>query len=218
MNTRFLKAASAAFALIVVAAGSAAADQYEITIRNATAGQPLTPPVAIAHDGNYTLFNIGQPSSEPLATLAETGSPADLAAAAGSDPYVADVALQDEPGLTLPGAETTIRLDTDADYVDIAAMLALTNDAFFAVRRASLPALGETLVLRPTTYDSGSESNNEGSAYVPGLMGMQRATEGAEGFVHVHRGLSGIGDLVIAQHSWRDPAVEIVINNTGMTN
>jgi len=96
--------------------------------------------------------------------------------------------------------------------------LALTNDAFVLFRNVALPGDGETITLRPATYDAGSEANNEGQAYVPGLGGMERATDGAEGFVHVHSGLSGIGDLALAQHNWRDPAIEIVVTNVAMTN
>ena len=97
--------ASAIPALALVAvAGAASAAEYDITIRNATGGQAITPPIVIAHDGNYRLFELGQPSSVPLYTLAETGSPAALAEAAAANPYVADVALQAEPGITPPAA------------------------------------------------------------------------------------------------------------------
>ena len=68
-------------------------------------------------------------------------------------------------------------------------MLAQTNDAFVSFRNVALPGDGESITLRPTTYDAGSEANNELQAFIPGLMGMDRATDGAEGFVHVHRGL-----------------------------
>ena len=38
-----------------------------------------------------------------------------------------------------------------------------------------------------------------------------RDTGNAEGFVHVHAGVHGIGDLVAADHDWRNPVAKITI-------
>lgn len=39
-----------------------------------------------------------------------------------------------------------------------------------------------------------------------------RNTGGAEGYVHVHSGIHGIGDLVPEQFDWRNPVAEVVIS------
>ena len=63
-------------------------------------------------------------------------------------------------------------------------------------------------------YDSGSEANNELCAFIPGPPcnnPLIRATAGAEGFVHVHAGIHGIGTLDPAIHDWRNGVARIRI-------
>jgi hypothetical protein len=38
-----------------------------------------------------------------------------------------------------------------------------------------------------------------------------RDTDGAEGFIHVHPGLHGGGDLAPAEWNWQSPVVEIQV-------
>jgi hypothetical protein len=52
-------------------------------------------------------------------------------------------------------------------------------------------------------YDAGSETNDELSPTVAGL--------GGEGFVNVHNGVHGIGDLVAATMDWRNLVAKITI-------
>ena len=40
---------------------------------------------------------------------------------------------------------------------------------------------------------------------------FMRDTEGAEGFVHIHSGIHGTGDLSPAEWDWQNPVVEIAV-------
>lgn len=69
-------------------------------------------------------------------------------------------------------------------------------------------------------YDAGSEANSESCTYIPGPPcgnAEVRDTGDAEGFVHVHAGVHGIGDLDPAMHDWRNPVAEITIKRVSQT-
>ncbi len=197
---------------LMTASGIAAAGDktYDVTITNVTRGQVVTPPIVIVHTDAYALFQSGAVASDDLVTLAETGNPGPLAASAGVADGVADVATGG--GVLMPGESVTLTVSAGegAKYLSVAAMLAVTNDGFAAVRGVRLPKHGSVTV-GAAVYDAGSEVNNEGAAYIPGLGGGMRDTAGAEGFVHVHGGVHGGADLDPAAHDWRNPAVEITI-------
>jgi hypothetical protein len=92
-------------------------------------------------------------------------------------------------------------------------MLVTTNDAFFALNGAEVPLVRSFEYASPA-YDAGSEANNESCAFIPGppcgKAGV-RATEGAEGYVHIHAGIHGVGDLVPAERDWRNPVAKITL-------
>ena len=59
-----------------------------------------------------------------------------------------------------------------------------------------------------TTNDAQSEANTELCDHIPGPPcgnGGVRVPEGAEGYVHIHAGIHGIGDLAPSQFDWRNP-------------
>ena len=61
-------------------------------------------------------------------------------------------------------------------------------------------------------YDAGSETNDELSSTVAGLGGEGYSpNDSGEGFVHIHNGVHGIGDLVAATMDWRNPVAQIAI-------
>ena len=99
------------------------------------------------------------------------------------------------------------------DDVSMAGMLVVTNDAFFGVNGAEMPRRG-AIQLRSTAYDAGSEANNEDCDYIPGPPcnnPMMRMTTGAEGYVHVHAGIHGIGDLAPETYDWRSDVAAISV-------
>lgn len=188
------------------------ARRYAVTVTNITRGQILSPPAVIAHNDGYKLFSLGAPSTVELATLAERGSPVDLINAASASRSVYQ-AVAGGGGIP-PGASMTIEIDTTGKFaqISVATMLITTNDAFAAVRGVAAPRRGSVTV-EAEAYDSGSESNSENCAYIPGPPCGNDAHDPApgEGFVHVHAGIHGGAGLNPAMHDWRNPVAQIEI-------
>jgi len=187
--------------------------RYEVTITNLTRGQVITPPVVIVHDEAFQLFSLGSAAIPELAALAEDGNTAPLLGILPADPAVLGATMA--PGPLMPGASVTVEVSVRGPYkyITAAGMLATSNDAFFAIRGERVPASGESTV-EAAAYDAGSEANLELCRDIPGPpcgnAGV-RNTAGAEGYIHVHAGIHGIGDLNPAQHDWRNPVAEVRI-------
>jgi hypothetical protein len=194
--------------------------KYEIIITNLTRGQIFSPPIVIGHNGNFSLFTLGDKASDGLALLAEEGNPEDLIDALNPkfDYEVAD-------GPVLPGASKSIKLEISkrgaTNLISVAGMLVTTNDAFFAVRGIWVSGKKKVIVEAPA-YDAGSERNSEDCEFIPGppcnKPGVHDDTADPEGYVHVHAGIHGIdpeGDvssLNPAEHDWRNPVAKITIH------
>lgn len=193
---------------------AATGQKYEVTITNVTRGQLITPPLLISHTGEFQLFDLGAPASSQLAELAEEGATGPLLSQAADMDSVWDYTAGSAP--LFPGESTTLEIYLLGPfmYISAAGMLADTNDAFFAVRNVLPPRTGEKLVVFANAYDAGSEGNSESCDHIPGpTCGSPgvRNTGDAEGYVHVHAGIHGIGDLVPSTHDWHNPVAEIVI-------
>jgi hypothetical protein len=196
-----------------------ASDQhvFEVTITNITAGQVFTPILLASHRPGVRLFDVGEPASEELEVLAEEGDPGPLMATLEGLPEVLDVTAADGP--LPPGQSLTLEVMTrgNFDHVSLGAMLVPTNDGFFSLTDVRGPRGRRTEVLRGAGYDAGTELNDELCANIPGPPdicqgeGFNESRDGAEGFVHIHRGIHGIGDLDAAQQDWRNPVVEVRI-------
>lgn len=205
-------AAVTASCLVVPAFASAqTGPTYEVTITNMTRSQPVTPPVVATHRKGVRVFVPGEEASAPLATLAEEGNPTPLANALEGEEGIFDVAVAG--GLIMPGDSRTVQVETRgrAVFVSAVGMLATTNDAFFGLDSLFLGHSWSRHVSVPA-YDAGSEENNEDCAFIPGPpcnSGGVRATAGAEGFIHIHNGIHGIGDLDPAVWDWHNPVVRI---------
>src|SRR6266516_6429468 len=70
----------------------AGGQRFEVTVTNLTRGQTFTPILVASHQQGVRLFALGQPASEPLATLAEEGNAAPLAALLLATHGVSDIA------------------------------------------------------------------------------------------------------------------------------
>lgn len=213
-------AVSIFLALVGTARAAGADDKFEVTITNLTRGQQFTPILVATHKEGVTLFTLGQPATPQLAELAEEGNTGPLTALLKSLPEVKEVVTSS--GLLGPGKSVTVTIDTgdDAfDHVSIAAMLIPTNDGFFAINGTKGPEDNETpLTLFSVAYDAGSERNDELCASIPGPFfsecggpGGGAKVGGGEGFVHVHAGIHGIGNLNPAQRDWRNPVAKVTI-------
>jgi predicted small secreted protein len=192
---------------------------FEVTVTNLTRGQQFTPILVASHREGVRLFDLGSPASAELSTLAEEGNTAPLMTLLAGMPEVKDLATS--AGLLDPGASVTIFVEAAGrfDRVSIAAMLIPTNDGFFAVNDAEGPNGNWTLTLYSPAYDAGSEVNDELCASIPGPFfdecggpgGGGIPAGGEEGYVHIHAGIHGIGDLDASQRDWRNPVAKISI-------
>ncbi len=185
----------------------------EVKIKNITKGQIVTPPVIMSHNNNFSLFDLGEPASPSVIELAEDGVTGSLISEISTLPTIYDYAVSDVP--LLPGESVTLLVTAQQKYRRISAigMLAMTNDAFFAIRGVGINKKGEKSVYG-LAYDAGSEYNSESCVYIPGPPcgnPFVRDTVEAEGFVHVHSGIHGVGDLSPETLDWHNPVVEITI-------
>ncbi len=218
MSTRFHCLLAVAVLAIASTAVRAADDQpprYQVTITNLTVGQSFTPFLLTSHrNAPALLFAPGAPASDALAALAEGGDTAPLQALLDADPRVgASVAGNTllDPGQSL---SLSIAARPGRDRLSLAAMLIPTNDAFVALQNVALPRGHHSRTLYAPAYDAGSEPNDELCVSIPGPVcqgaGGSPGVSG-EGFVHIHSGIHGIGDLLPSQRDWRNPVARIVI-------
>jgi hypothetical protein len=198
------------------AAAAAQGVTYRITVTNLTPSQILSPPVVVAHGIGLSLFTPGSPASHELAVLAEDGDTAPLEAMLAMHPDVASFAVGE--GIP-PGASTTVEVQSHGRlvFLSMVSMLVTTNDGFAGLRLHDLRGghwLREVLV---EAWDAGSEANNEDCDFIPGPPcgnPMVRDTAGAEGFVGIHPGIRGIGDLAPEVWDWKNPVALVRIART----
>lgn len=216
--------AGAALALGIAVTGLAAAPAhaagglwYEVTITNVTYAQRFTPFLLSTHAPSVHLFVPGAPASAGLATLAEQGNVDPLRQVLDGDARVNMTAASS--GLLEPGASVTVRVQAlpQRDRLSLAAMLIPTNDAFVALDAVEIPYFGAAHYTA-VAYDAGSEVNDERCASIPGPdfsecggPGGGGAPGNGEGFVHVHRGMHGVGDFDPARRAWSNPVARIRI-------
>jgi len=200
---------------------------YRVTIQDATLGQPLSPPVIATHTDEFHLFDLGPVPEEGddgydlyfgLAAVAETGYPDLLFDAVSAADGVWDSMVL--PPVLFPGESnsTTISASGDAKYLSVASMLGKTNDGFWALRGVELPhGIGDTVRYFANGYDAGSEANAESDTTVGRGDGDNPEDDGygindgtGEGYIFVHAGIQGVGDLA-PDFDWRDPVVEVTI-------
>jgi len=191
--------------------------QYEISVTNLTRGQPFSPPVVVSHDKSLVpLFTPGMPADAELTLVAEDGMNGALVTELQADPAVLDVEeMFGSMGPILPGETATVTLlaDESFDRLSLVGMLVTTNDAFVGLSMLHLPRRGGDRLL-VLAYDAGTETNNEDCDFIPGPPCMNagvRDTSGAEGYVHVHAGIHGVGDLPENQHDWRNPVALVTV-------
>ncbi len=195
---------------------------FEVTVTNLTRGQIISPPVVYTHNRKLEpLFKPGSPASAELAAIAEDAVNDPLIDSLSGNPNVKDVqTLFGAGGPILPGESASVEVGAGGHFrfVTVVAMLVSTNDAFFALNGVRGPGHGSSMHRSPA-YDAGSEANNEDCAFIPGPpcgnAGV-RDGAGAEGYVHIHAGIHGIGpqggpSIVPEEHDWRNPVARIEI-------
>ena len=134
------------------------------------------------------------------------------------NPKVADIATSDGPLGPGPGETTTVMLERTGGfrYISLAAMMIPTNDGFIALNGVKAPRGHRSAMYLSPAYDAGSEENDESCAHIPGPFGCDGTGEGdnpadGEGYVHIHAGIHGIGDIAADVYDWRNPVARVVI-------
>lgn len=187
-------------------------NEYEVTITNLTYNQVFSPSLVVSHRSNIALFEEGQPASEGIALMAEAGDVSGIVASVEGDNRVRGAGVTEGP--LLPGQSTTITIPVNGGgKVSVVSMLVNTNDAFYAVNSVNGPRPGRTRTVFPVAYDAGSEPNDELCANIPGPAcgGEGASAIDGEGFIHIHRGLHGIGDLAASEYDWRNPVAKVTV-------
>lgn len=208
---------------------------FEVTLLNLTAGQPLSPMVAIAHSDAFSVFKVGEAASVALEHLAEGGESAPLAALANDSKSVFAAAVASGGLAPVPDSKTTVTLTVPLDRLpelrlSMASMLGNTNDGFAGLAAQSIGtlAIGASSSVRLIAYDAGTELNTEGVDTVPGP-----ATAGTNGkreafnatrddiinTVHVHPGIVSKDDglptsALTQQQRWSNPVALLTIKRT----
>jgi hypothetical protein len=202
-------------AALVFSSSSALADgkaSYDVTITNLTNSISFTPILVASHRKPVTIFELGSPASEDLSMVAESGNSAPLTATLKKNKQVVDV--QNSGGLLLPGASVSVIVSAKrgAKLISIASMMLPTNDGFIALDSVQVPKSGSATYYSPG-YDAGTELNDELCANIPGpTCGGAGGSPGVdEDYVHIHRGIHGIGDLNASTYDWRNPVAKITV-------
>jgi hypothetical protein len=199
---------------------------FEVTVTNITQNQIFSPAVVVSHrQGLDPLFQLGEMASGELAKVAEDADTGDLIAALGVDPHVIEVGvLTGAMGPIMPGETASIVLDAGYGYrnnlISLVGMLVTTNDAFYGLNKASASqplqfwGNGRKETYLSPAYDAGSEFNSELCEYIPGPpcgVHAHDSDNDPEGFVHIHPGIFGVGDLMAADSDWHNPVAKITV-------
>ncbi len=191
----------------------------DVTVRNVTAGQPLTPPVVIVHNGSLVTLPEDPEAIAGFGVLAESGDPSAFAAAVAEYDGVKSATVIAVDGPIPGGSEATAGPipAVPGDFVSVISMLACTNDAV-SYGTAVISQDGNGFAMSSgAVYDAGTEANDETSATAPCLGGAAAGvSEGlGEGMVAAHPGIEGKADLSKEMHGWEGPAMQILVTPAG---
>ena len=187
---------------------------YHVTTTNITSSINFTPILVTSHRKGVSLYELGSAASDELTAIAEGGDIAPLSAVLLDDSRVADV--QDSGDLLGPGESVTVTVSAThgAHNISMASMMLPTNDGFIALNSVKAPRRGTVTYYSPG-YDAGTEPNDELCISIPGpSCGGEGPSPGAggEGYVHINRGIHGIGDLAPDVYDWRNAVAKITIS------
>jgi len=191
---------------------------FEVTLRNTTHNQPLSPPAVILHNGDYNAWDIGAMASNGLEVLAESGSPNDFITEA--------TALDSEAGteVLMPGQHVSFTVRAVASeqlMLTVATMLVNTNDAFTGLKAWPIGdlAIDASREYLAPVYDAGTEANSETAATVPGPAGGGEGFNSARNdvdFVARHPGVVTVDDGLMSSaldqsHRFDNGAVQVEV-------
>ncbi len=194
--------------------------EYQVTVSNLTNAQPLSPMALILHQSGE-IWQIGQPASLMLETLAESGDNAAVMAAE----FVVSAASNE--AVLLPGAQAQMTISTTdetATKLSLATMLVNTNDAFTGFNVVDLAGLEVDGAMSFTTgvFDAGTEVNSELPGTIPGPAdggeGMNEARDDVN-FVAMHPGIVSHDDgltqsVLSSDYKFDNPAMIVKVVRT----
>ncbi len=203
------------------------AHDYSVEITNLTYKINFTPRIVIAHvpasffsagdnlnDAEGGLLN-GQVNNA-LKEIAEAGNIDPMIAILEQDSIKAATTFVTGDGLLSSGQSQTVTLE-NADglsKISLFAMMLPTNDGFIALNNMDLPESG-SVRYHLNGYDGGTETNTEQCEDIPGPTcsgTAQSPDDTGEGFIHIHRGIRGLGSTVDpATHDWKNPVAVVTI-------
>ena len=214
-----LASLACAGAFLLSAHANADSEKYfEVTVTNITKGEIFTPIMVASHQRGIKLFELGEPVDQELEILAEGGNTGPLSDALLSSGHALDVVTAGGP--LPPGHTVTLRVRTNGknSHVSVASMLVPSNDAFFAVNGIQGPRSKHSKTVYSPAYDAGSEANDELCEHIPGppfaCQGEGFNAESGEGYVYIHPGIIGNGDLAAESYTWNNPVAKITITRT----
>jgi spondin N len=219
--------------LLVVALGcqSVFAADYRVEITNATYRIDFTPRIVIAHVP-VSFFAAGDNLNDTTGGLLDgqvNNALTEIAEAGNLDPMTAIldqasianfVSYTVGSDLLAAGQKQTVELldvDDTMSHISLFSMMLPTNDGFIALNNMPLPQSG-SVRYSLNGYDAGTETNTESCADIPGPLcggtGLSPDDTG-EGFVHIHRGIRGLGsEIDPAIYDWKNPVAVVTITKT----
>jgi len=190
---------------------------YQVNITNLTYAQPMSPIAVVLHNEGK-LWQLGTMASTELENLAESG---DNTMVLGQSMVLSG---QSGADVLMPGASETISItltDTEPMMMSLATMLINTNDAFTGFNAMDITNLvvGESISLRTSSYDAGTEKNSETLATIPGPVGGGEGfnvTRDDVDFVSMHPGVVSVDDGLSTSgltqsHRFANPTLSISV-------
>ncbi len=209
---------------------STLAADYSVEITNLTYKINFTPRIVIAHvpasffsagdnlnDSEGGLLN-GQVNNA-LKEIAESGNLEPMILILDQESIAPVVSYVSGDGLLAAGQKQTVNLEgiEGLSKISLFAMMLPTNDGFIALNNKDLPEMGSVSYLI-NGYDAGTETNTESCSDIPGPLcgGAALSPEDTgEEFVHIHRGIRGLGsDIDQAIYDWKNPVAIVTITKT----
>jgi Spondin_N len=190
--------------------------KWSVRLTNLAYMQVIDPFIVMSHNNSAArLFVPGEVASAGLEILAEEGNVQPLV-----DSYTGSVGVKMVAkmgtGQLLPGKSWTFMVETSDmfPFVSLASMAIDTNDCFVGINRMR-PSDG--LRIDSPGYDAGTEMNDEMCINIPGpacsafpKTNRTDMMDKGEGFIHVHRGVHGVGDLEASVYDWRNPMLRVM--------
>ncbi|CBJ27048.1 conserved unknown protein [Ectocarpus siliculosus] len=196
-------------------------ETYKVRVTNLTFKQDFSPPIIVAHEKGSPLFSKGRKARGAIKRMAEEGVNRFIEIIATREDGFCGFAAAEGP--LLPGKTWNGEITFDANkckrpVYSVVAKLTNTNDAFMGIDGSKFLDKRPSKLF-PPAFDAGTEKNNEKCTCIRGRAcpASPKPREnlggrGSEGFIHVHRGINGVGDLSQADYDWKNPVAEVVVS------